>query len=106
MGTKKKDEEIGQAGNYAAPVDTVGMDPEMKATLGLGKEGREKRPRPTAPPAPPKRDPAPGNPAVVGTPGNRPLATSKNLGAIQDEIAWTKSVNAGNRAFNRRNRNR
>lgn len=27
---------IGRAGNYAAPVDTAGMDSEMKATLGMG----------------------------------------------------------------------
>lgn len=26
------------AGNYRAPVDTAGMDPEMKETLGLGKK--------------------------------------------------------------------
>ena len=26
-----------RAGNYVAPVDTVGMDPAMKATLGLTK---------------------------------------------------------------------
>lgn len=25
---------VGRAGNYSAPVDTSGMDPEMKATLG------------------------------------------------------------------------
>lgn len=24
-----------KAGNYRAPVDTTGMDPEMKATLGI-----------------------------------------------------------------------
>lgn len=27
-----------KAGNYRAPVDTVGMDPEMKETLGVGKK--------------------------------------------------------------------
>lgn len=27
---------IGRAGNYAAPVDTAGMDPEMRRTLGIG----------------------------------------------------------------------
>ena len=35
---------IGQAGNYQAPVDTTGMDPTMKASLGLGRQGRERRP--------------------------------------------------------------
>lgn len=29
----KRDSTTGTAGNYAAPVDTVGMDPEMKRTL-------------------------------------------------------------------------
>ena len=27
-----------RAGNYAAPVDTSGMDPEMKETLGVGRK--------------------------------------------------------------------
>lgn len=27
-----------KVGNYRAPVDTVGMDPEMKATMGFGKK--------------------------------------------------------------------
>lgn len=27
----------GKAGNYRAPVDTAGMDPEMKRTLGVGR---------------------------------------------------------------------
>jgi len=26
-----------KAGNYRAPVDTAGMDPEMKRTLGIGR---------------------------------------------------------------------
>jgi hypothetical protein len=89
---KKKDDEIGQAGNYAAPVDTAGMDEEMKSTLGLGKSGRETRPQGGA--AAPK--------ANVGTPGNRPLTTSKNLSAIQDEIQRQKEVNAGARVMRRR----
>ncbi len=33
-----------RAGNYRAPVDTTGMDPEMKATLGVAK------PKPAAKP--------------------------------------------------------
>ena len=28
---------VGRAGNYSAPVDTAGMDPEMKATLAGSK---------------------------------------------------------------------
>lgn len=31
---------IGRAGNYSAPVDTAGMDPEMKDTLGSPKPKR------------------------------------------------------------------
>ena len=27
-----------KVGNYRAPVDTVGMDPEMKRTMGFGKK--------------------------------------------------------------------
>ena len=26
----------GRVGNYRAPVDTAGMDPEMKRTMGIG----------------------------------------------------------------------
>ena len=32
-----------RAGNYAAPIDTAGMDPAMKATLGVG-VSRPKKP--------------------------------------------------------------
>jgi len=36
---------VGRAGNYAAPVDTAGMDPEMKQTLGMGaKKAAPKKP--------------------------------------------------------------
>ena len=34
---------VARAGNYVAPVDTAGMDPEMKATLSLS------RPKPKQP---------------------------------------------------------
>lgn len=33
---------IGKVGNYAAPVDTAGMDPEMKKTMGFGAKKRRK----------------------------------------------------------------
>jgi len=32
---------IGKVGNYAAPVDTAGMDPEMKRTMGFGKKKKK-----------------------------------------------------------------
>lgn len=31
-----------KVGNYRAPVDTVGMDPEMKRTMGFGKRKKGK----------------------------------------------------------------
>ena len=31
-----------KAGNYRAPVDTAGMDPEMKKTLGIGQKGKKR----------------------------------------------------------------
>lgn len=31
-----------KVGNYRAPVDTAGMDPEMKATMGLGRAKKRK----------------------------------------------------------------
>jgi hypothetical protein len=34
---KRSNPAMGQAGNYAAPVDTAGMDPEMKKSLGVNK---------------------------------------------------------------------
>jgi len=33
---------VGRAGGYAAPVDTAGMDPEMKRTLRIGAKKRGK----------------------------------------------------------------
>jgi hypothetical protein len=43
--SKPKRMPIGRAGGYAAPVDTVGMDEEMKKTLipGYGKKKKPKR---------------------------------------------------------------
>jgi hypothetical protein len=35
-----KKEPVAKAGNYAAPVDTVGMDESMKVTLGIGGKKR------------------------------------------------------------------
>lgn len=32
---------VARAGGYAAPVDTAGVDPEMKRTLGLGKRRKK-----------------------------------------------------------------
>lgn len=34
---------VGQAGNYAAPVDTVGMDESMKQVLGVAKNQRRRK---------------------------------------------------------------
>ena len=34
---KKRGNPVAQAGNYAAEVDTAGMDPEMKRTMGVAK---------------------------------------------------------------------
>jgi hypothetical protein len=34
-GKQKRKPNVGQAGNYAAPVDAEGVDPEMRETLGL-----------------------------------------------------------------------
>jgi hypothetical protein len=39
---KKKAPPSGKAGNYRAPVDTAGMDREMKETLGFGKKRKGK----------------------------------------------------------------
>jgi len=33
----KRKNPIAQAGNYSAEIDTTGMDPEMKATLGTAR---------------------------------------------------------------------
>lgn len=82
-----------QAGNYAAPVDDEGMDPAMRETLGLTVKGRERRPQTATSSAPA------GN---VGTPGNRPLTTAKNLPAMQQEIERMKGVNEGARIMKRR----
>ena len=35
---KKAPDPSGKVGNYRAPVDTVGMDEEMKKTMGFGKK--------------------------------------------------------------------
>lgn len=32
---------VARAGGYAAPVDTAGMDPAMKSTLGVGKKRKK-----------------------------------------------------------------
>ena len=32
-----------RVGNYRAPVDTVGMDPEMKRTMGFGGKVKPKK---------------------------------------------------------------
>ena len=33
---------MGKVGNYRAPVDTAGMDPEMKKTMGFGQKKKGK----------------------------------------------------------------
>ena len=33
---------VGRAGSYVAPVDTAGMDREMKRTLGVGRSGKKR----------------------------------------------------------------
>jgi hypothetical protein len=35
---KKSEYPRAKVGNYQAPVDTAGMDPEMKKTMGIGKK--------------------------------------------------------------------
>lgn len=35
-----------RAGNYRAPVDTIGMDPEMKETLHIGPAVKPEKPTP------------------------------------------------------------
>jgi hypothetical protein len=35
-GAKPAKPVTGKVGNYRAPVDTAGMDPEMKKTMGVG----------------------------------------------------------------------
>lgn len=40
---RKSGTAVGRVGNYAAPVDTAGMDPEMKRTLGIAGGGRARR---------------------------------------------------------------
>lgn len=42
MPEKPRHNPIAQAGNYAAEVDTAGMDPSMKPTLGVDKPRKKK----------------------------------------------------------------
>lgn len=94
---KKEDEKppTAQAGNYAAPVDTVGMDEEMKASLGLGPKGREVRPTGG-------RETPMNSKIDVGIPGSRPPVTNKNLAAMKEEIARMHDINSGLRIMRRR----
>lgn len=69
-----------RAGNYIAPVDTQGMDPEMKSTLGVGSTtNRYQRPS-----KPPKMKP-------------------DKLGPIKAEIARKNAINKGYAALKRMN---
>ncbi len=39
----KGDTASAKVGNYRAPVDTSGMDAEMKATMGFGKKSKKRK---------------------------------------------------------------
>ena len=39
--TPAKPGSVARAGSYVAPVDTAGMDPAMKKTLGVGRKKRK-----------------------------------------------------------------